>query len=367
MMGDAMPLFLSMLVAAVAALAATPVANRVAVRIGAVAIPNEARWSDRIVPRIGGIALFSGIAVAILTLPMELTDRTALLVGLTVMFGLGLVDDLRRIPARNRLLVEAVVGGAFVWTVSDGLTPELRIAAVLLGAVAIPVAVNATNLTDNADGLAATLTIASAATLAAAATIGGLGSIAGPVALVILSATAAFLVFNRPPARMFMGDCGSLTLGFALAAASVLLVRDALLIPGSTHVATAMIVPVAWAFQVGDLVMVVVTRIRRGTSPFLGGVDHTSHRLLAAGLPPMLLLVGLGVFAALVGASAALAAALAGGFALMTVLAIGLLGIVGAFEVMVARRYPARDRPEAADEERQRRLAPTSDQSSRAT
>jgi UDP-GlcNAc:undecaprenyl-phosphate/decaprenyl-phosphate GlcNAc-1-phosphate transferase len=340
-MSDEMTVIGALVLAVVVVLAVAPMSTRLALSLGAVATPRRDRWGSRVVPRMGGVALFAGIVAAIAILPIDLLDRVPIVIGTTVMFALGLVDDLHRLPARNRLIVEGVVGGVFVWVVTEGLTPELRIAAVALGTIAIPVAVNATNLTDNADGLASTLTLASAGTLAAAATIGGLDSVAGSVALVVLCATAAFLVFNRPPARIFMGDCGSLTLGFGLAAASVLLVRDALLIPGTLHVTTAMIVPVAWAFQVGDLVMVMVTRMRRGSSPFLGGVDHTSHRLLEAGLSPMLLLIGLGLFAAAVGAAAALAAALFGGFALMATVAIGLLLVVAGFEAIVARRYPA--------------------------
>ncbi len=102
-----------------------------------------------------------------------------------------------------------------------------------------------------------------------------------------------------------------------------------------------MAIPLAWAFQVGDLGMVVVTRMRRGASPFWGGVDHTSHRLLAAGIRPWLLLAGLGLLAAIVGSTAALAAAVFGGFTLMAVIAVMLLMLVGLFETAVAWRLPA--------------------------
>lgn len=334
------------LVACVAAffsvLVLVPAANRIAFTLGAVTSPRTDRWNPRTVPTLGGIALFGGISVAVLLLPLTSTDRVALLVGLTAMFAVGLADDLRHVPAVHRLVIEAIVGAVFVAAVTGGLTTELRIAAVLLASVAIPVAVNATNLTDNADGLAATLSIATAGTLVAAGALAGLDTKTASVALAVGSAGTAFLIFNRPPARLFMGDCGSLVLGFSLAAASVLLVRDALLIPGNTHIATAMAVPVAWSFQVGDLGMVVVTRIRRGASPFSGGVDHTSHRLLAAGIGPWLMLVGLGSLAALVGSAAAIAAAFFGGFVLMAIVAVCLLTLVALFEAAVAWRIPVR-------------------------
>ncbi len=152
-----------------------------------------------------------------------------MLVGLVTLFVVGLADDLRHLTAMRRLVIEAVLGGAFVAVVTEGLTPELRFAAVILGVVAIPVAVNATNLTDNADGLAATLSIATAGTLVVAAALADLATPNATIAAAVGVAALAFLIFNRPPARVFMGDCGSLVIGFALAAASVLIVRDALL------------------------------------------------------------------------------------------------------------------------------------------
>lgn len=321
--------------------AMVPIANGVALRLRAVATPRADRWNHRVVPTLGGIAIFSGVVVATILLPLSTVDRMAVLVGVATMFAVGLADDLRHISAMRRLAMEGLVGGAFVAVVSDGLTPELRVAAVILGVVAVPVAVNATNLTDNADGLAATLSIATAGTLVIATGLSDLQSVNASIAAAVGVAALAFLLFNRPPARVFMGDCGSLVLGFGLAAASVLIVRDALLIPGTTHVATAMAIPVAWAFQVGDLGMVVVTRMRRGASPFSGGVDHTSHRLLAAGIRPWLLLTGLGVLAAVVGSAAALAAAVFGGFVLMAVVAVSLLIMVALFETAVAWRLPA--------------------------
>jgi UDP-GlcNAc:undecaprenyl-phosphate GlcNAc-1-phosphate transferase len=271
---------------------------------------------------------------------METADRVAVVVGLVIVFVLGLFDDVRGSGAIVRLAVEAAVGAAFALAVTGDLEPHLRISAMAVAVVAVPVAMNATNLVDNADGLAASLSLVTAGTLAAVGSINGLSSSSAPLALVTGVACVGFLAYNRPPARIFMGDSGSLTLGFALAAASVLLVRDTLLVPGTLHVAAAMAVPVAWALQAGDLVMVTITRMRRGASPFAGGVDHTSHRLLAAGVTPMVLLLALGAFAAFVGAAAAAAAAFFGGFALMALAAVSLLLLVAAFEWLVASRLP---------------------------
>jgi UDP-GlcNAc:undecaprenyl-phosphate GlcNAc-1-phosphate transferase len=137
-----------------------------------------------------------------------------------------------------------------------------------------------------------------------------------------------------------MGDSGSLMLGFGLAGCSVLIVRDAVLIPGSSHAAAAMAVPLAWAVQFGDLGMVFVTRLRRRASPFRGGVDHTSHRLISGGLGPVGVLVALSALGAIVGAVAVWLAAWAGDFRLVAVAAVAMAIVVAAFETLVAWRLP---------------------------
>ena len=243
-MTDSMPTILAAYAAVfLTVIVMMPVANRIAARVGAVATPRSDRSNPRTVPTLGGVAIFSGLLVATLLLPLAQVDRLAVLVGLVTLFVVGLADDLRHLSAMRRLAIEAVLGGAFVAVVTEGLTPEGGPAAVILGVVAIQVAVNATNLTDNADGLAATLSIATAGTLVVAAALADLATPNATIAAAVGVAALAFLIFNRPPARVFMGDCGSLVIGFGLAAASVLIVRDALLIPGSTHVATAMAIP----------------------------------------------------------------------------------------------------------------------------
>jgi UDP-GlcNAc:undecaprenyl-phosphate GlcNAc-1-phosphate transferase len=161
-------------------------------------------------------------------------------------------------------------------------------------------------------------------------------------AVIIAAGCLGFLVHNRPPAHVFMGDSGSLMLGFGLAACSVLIVRDALLMPGASHAAAAMAVPLAWSIQFGDLGMVFITRLRRRTSPFRGGVDHTSHRLISAGLGPVGMLVALSAVGALVSAAAVWLAAWVGDFRLVAACGIAVAILVGVFEGVVAWRLPYR-------------------------
>ena len=245
------------------------------------------------------------------------------------------MDDLTYISPGTRLAIEAATGAGVVWLLW-GDDPGAWFAAGV-AALAIPIAVNATNLVDNADGLAAGLSAATGLALA------GMGMILAvpwlvTTALLVPAVALGFLAFNLPPARVFMGDVGSLTLGFALAAVSALVAHAAVVGPTSMP-ALVMVIPAAWAVQLGDLGMVLITRLRRGVSPVRGGVDHTSHRLMRAGLSPAAMLAVLVLIAGCLAAIGLIAAA--NGSALVIGMIIILVGIVVvAFESAIAARVP---------------------------
>jgi UDP-GlcNAc:undecaprenyl-phosphate GlcNAc-1-phosphate transferase len=324
----------------IVSVASVPAVGRLASRLGAVATPRSDRWNRRAVPILGGLAIAGGILVGYLVLSRHTADLVPLLGGMAVMVILGLADDIGTISPSRRLIVEAVTAATFAWLVTSDLDTSIRIAAIAMTAICLPVAINAVNLVDNADGLAALLSIITAATLAAIVATVVIPSDGGAFALIIGAGCLGFLVHNRPPARVFMGDSGSLMLGFGLGACSVLIVRDALLMPGASHGAAAMAVPLAWSLQFGDLGMVFITRLRRRTSPFRGGVDHTSHRLISAGLGPVGVLVALSALGAVVSAAAVWLAAWVGDFRLVAAAGIVVAILVGVFEGVVAWRLP---------------------------
>jgi UDP-GlcNAc:undecaprenyl-phosphate GlcNAc-1-phosphate transferase len=329
-----------------------PVVSIVAQRSGAMATPRSDRWNVRPVPILGGLAIAGGVLAGSVFLGHETVDLVALLGAMSVMVVLGLVDDLASIGPWRRLVVEALTAAAFTWLVTPQLDVPIRIAAIVVATACVPVAINAVNLVDNADGLASLLSIVTAATLAAIVAAVGIPSDGGSIALVIGAACLGFLVHNRPPARVFMGDSGSLMLGFGLAGCSVLIVRDAVFLPGASHAAVAMAVPLAWAVQFGDLGMVFITRLRRRASPFRGDVDHTSHRLISAGIGPVGMLVALSAVGAVVGAAAVWLSAWAGDFRLVAVAATALAVLVAAFEAVVAWRLPYGHNKSAPADER---------------
>jgi UDP-GlcNAc:undecaprenyl-phosphate GlcNAc-1-phosphate transferase len=193
---------------------------------------------------------------------------------------------------------------------------------------------------DNSDGLASSLSAETSLTIALTAIVAGMKGNEVGLGLAITGACLGFLVHNRPPARVFMGDAGSLMLGFALAGAGVLLIHDAQIHPSPQATAAALAVPLAAFVQFGDVAMVSVTRMRRGVSPFKGGTDHTSHRLVRAGLRPWEMLGVVGLASGVCGGLAMLLAWLAPD-PLIEVVVVAAAGVlVLGFETVIALRVP---------------------------
>ena len=260
-----------------------PLASRLAERVGAVVHPRGDRWSTRTVPMLGGLAIAAGILAGVMISDLPMMDTIAITLGIAAMLVVGLRDDLGTVSPAARLAAQIIVGAGVGWVLGEGLDGPVRLAMTLFAGVAVPVVVNATNLVDNADGLAASLSAASTVGLTAAVVILSLHEPAVAVGLAVTGSCLGFLVHNRPVARTFMGDTGSLSLGFAVAVTGLLLVRDSLETPAASTWAAITVAVVSVAVQLGDATMVTLTRIRRGVSPFKGGVDHTSHRLVALG------------------------------------------------------------------------------------
>ncbi len=333
------PLLLGV-VAFLAAALLVPLTSKLAFRCGAVVTPRADRWSRQVVPILGGLAVAIAVGVAgWLAMDKGLTVA-AFLAGLVVLTAIGLMDDLWDVRPSYRLLAEALLGAFFMIVVFDEQQLLPRIGIGVLGAIAIPVMTNATNLVDNSDGLASSLSAETALTIALSAVVAGMHGNEIPLGLVITGACLGFLIHNRPPARVFMGDAGSLMLGFSLASTGILLLHDAMLHTSPSATAAALAIPLAAFLQFGDVAMVSVTRMRRGVSPFQGGVDHTSHRLVRAGLQPWEMLVVVGLASGFCGSLAVLLSWLAPPPALeLLVVALAGLLVIG-FETVIAWRVP---------------------------
>ena len=193
-----------------------------------------------------------------------------LLVGL-----IGLCDDIRTVKPGVRLLVEAAAA-----TVAAAAGARVHLfggpADYVITVVWIVVITNAFNLIDNMDAAAGSIATTIAIALAVTALLEG-QMIVGGLAVVLASACLAFLIYNWHPARIFMGDAGSLFLGYLLAVIALELRTP---VP---HFASIVAVVLLVGPAVFDTTLVVISRVRNGRKIYIGGTDHTSHRLMLLG------------------------------------------------------------------------------------
>ncbi len=280
-------------------------------------VAGQVKAEVRRVPNIGGVAIFWTIAIPIAALmglvhsPLwadivqynsdlaihtrGLREQTPIaawfLAGLLVMHVMGLVDDRRPLSAWVKLLVMLGVAGVVCWQTDSRLLTLLDAhvggawLSLLLTVLWVGVVTNAMNFMDNMDGLSAGVAaIAGGCFMAATMTHAQpQWFIAGCLALVV-GACVGFLAFNYPLPRatIFMGDGGSLVLGFALA---ILTVRSTYVDPMLAGGWYGVLMPLmVLAVPLYDFASVVVLRLSQGKSPFVGDLQHLSHRLVQRGL-----------------------------------------------------------------------------------
>lgn len=258
----------------------TPLVRALARRSGAVARPKKDRWHKKPTAMLGGLP----IAVSVLTATLAMvpcTPQMLVVLGTSAfLFFVGLVDDFWHLKPYQKLIGQ-VIGAAVV--VYFGLTLPWTASVPLNAAITIFWLVgitNAINLLDNMDGLAAGVAAVAASFLAWNAFDAGQATNA--LALVIFAgALIGFLVYNANPASIFMGDCGSMFIGFFLASAALLTSTAG----RSRSILPVLAVPVLTLFiPIFDTTLVMVVRTLAGRSASVGGRDHTSHRLVALGM-----------------------------------------------------------------------------------
>ncbi|NOT48734.1 MAG: hypothetical protein HOP17_13420 [Acidobacteria bacterium] len=267
-------------ISAVVAALMTLVVREFARRKGYVAKPKSDRWHKRPTAMLGGAAIF-GTTLLIYGILVPHTFESLIIIGASsFLFVVGLLDDILNIKPYQKLIGQ-LIGAAFV--VGFGL--KLPITGSELIDIWITVfwlvgITNAINLLDNMDGLAAGIAAIGASSLA-------FGFIATgqtaeiQLAAAFIGALLGFLVFNFNPASIFMGDCGSMFVGFLLAS-SVLLGQTG---GRSRSIFSILAVPVLILFvPIFDTTLVTILRKMWGRKASQGGRDHTSHRLVALGL-----------------------------------------------------------------------------------
>ncbi|MHB8262935.1 MAG: glycosyltransferase family 4 protein [Acidimicrobiales bacterium] len=261
----------------------TPLALRVALRHGILDHPGPAKAHTEAVPYLGGAAIALAFSVAVLGAavvhpPSRGLGQLAVIMALGLMLAaLGLLDDLRGTPIWLRIALEAGAGAA-LWAmgVSVHLAGFPRGADAAATIAFVVIVTNAFNLLDNMDGLSAGVAAITLLGIFGVAAYHGEFLVAA-LAVALAGCAAGFLRHNFHPASIYMGDAGSLFLGFLIAMLALKL-RDS----PDTRVDMAVLVAVLWVALL-DTGLVTMTRILHKVSPFKGGQDHTSHRLVQLG------------------------------------------------------------------------------------
>ena len=180
--------------------------------------PNERSLHETPVPRTGGLAVLAGVASVLAFIGAELWLPMALAMALA---AISLYDDVHGLPRRARFAAHFIAAGVLVWYVLSPMHP----AELLVLALAVVWITNLYNFMDGADGVAGGMAVIGFSTYAAGAALSGEGMLAALCAAVA-AASAAFLVHNFHPARLFLGDAGSIPLGFLAAALGIVGWRD---------------------------------------------------------------------------------------------------------------------------------------------
>lgn len=274
-LADGVELALALVLAAVLTAATVPAAIAVAGRTGFLDAPIGYKSHRRPTPYLGGAAVLVAAAVPILLFDEGLGRYWPLLLAALGMSAVGTIDD--RLNLSPFLRVGTEIAAAWLlwseglgWSFLDG-----EVANFLLTAFWVTGIVNAFNLMDNLDGAASSVAAASSAGVAALAVIGDDPALA-LIAVSLCGSLLGFLRFNLAgPARIFLGDGGSMTIGMLLAGALMAAPMGEL--SGWPALLAAGLVVGLPAF---DTTMVVLSRRRRGAPVFSGATDHTTHRLL---------------------------------------------------------------------------------------
>lgn len=283
----------------------TPLAIKLAHKIGAIDVPKDNRRVHKDpIPRLGGVAIFLGFIISSIFLVEINTKMIGIFAGAFLIVAMGIVDDIKEIRPKVKLsgqilaaLIVVLSGVKIVWVTNplDGLDGMIQ----LMPMIGIPItifwivgATNTVNLIDGLDGLAAGVSAISAITLSFVAYINGQHT-SSILLLSLAGAAIGFLPYNFNPAKIFMGDTGSLFLGYIL---------SVIAIQGSIKSATALSIAIpilALGLPIFDTTFAIIRRATNGKPIMQADKGHLHHRLLSKGLSQkqtVLILYGISLF-----------------------------------------------------------------------
>ncbi len=274
----------------------TPIIRKIAYNIGFVAVPKSDRAHTEVTPLMGGVAIYSASIVAMLVI-MALTavllgnqfglrEFFSIIMGASMMSAIGLWDDRRALRATLKLAAQFIPAIFIYWTgvrikLGFPFWPELDDQFNFIITICwILYITNALNYLDNADGIAV-MTSATTSAFFLLIAILNHQQLVSILAASVLGASLGFARYNLPlpKSTIFMGDSGSLFLGYLLAILGI-----KIRIPDNSVYITWMVPVIILGLPIFDTALVFISRTRRGISFFRGGVDHTTHRLARLGM-----------------------------------------------------------------------------------
>lgn len=274
-MGAILAIFLIALTVTVVSI---PYVQRFALKTGFVDAPAKRKMHSTPIPLMGGVAIFLGAIVAVAFVAGELARSvTAVFLALTLVALVGLIDDRYHLKARYKLLgmfAAFLILAYFDIRVRLPIPDGLNYAITAFWLIGIS---NAINFLDNMDGLSAGVSAVAVSFFLLLGLVNEQFLVAA-LAAAVLGACLGFLRYNFKPAKIFMGDAGSLFLGFTLAILGL-----QLRFPENSPIVTWMVPIFILAVPIFDTTLVVFSRLRRKVSPNTAGKDHASHRLVGMG------------------------------------------------------------------------------------
>ncbi len=275
------PIPYAFFIALIVVLSLTPFVKMFSSKFGFLAQPGGSRWHREPTPLMGGLSIFAGVALGLVYFLIDFWEPRLLgfVLGGLVVFVVGLWDDVSSLRPVTKLLGQII---AACITVSTGTLFNFgghELFAVLLTIFWIASVTNAFNLIDNMDGLCAGTACISGLVLVAYAFVNG-DPVVGMISAAFVGACLGFLWYNFSPASIFMGDSGSMMIGYTFAVVSIMATGKGV----GNFVATLAIPVLVLGVPIFDTALVSFSRIFMGKRISQGGTDHTSHRLVILGL-----------------------------------------------------------------------------------
>jgi len=296
-----MNLLLLSLLVFLASVAGVGIVRQLAMRYGWVVQPRGDRWHSKATALHGGIGFYPAFLIGLivsfasyfphnwLALVSEtgwIRESIALGVGALLMFILGWLDDLKQYRPATKLLVQLIAASLFI--AAGGVIPvtQITILNILITYFWFIGITNAVNMLDNMDGLSSGIVFIAAGTIVILTFLASPTPVAIPIALSLMLALLGFWIYNRPPASIFMGDSGSLFIGYVLASLAIPSELNGYFGIENTKTISllALLIPVTvLSVPIFDTSLVTITRKWRAQKASQGGRDHSSHRLVLLG------------------------------------------------------------------------------------